>query len=163
MKKRRSLITILMVCLISLIGIGYAAITSSLTINGTSNATASDSNFSVVFDTTEDDTVTNCTISSLTETSATVTVDGSKLTKTGDTATATLTINNDSTELGANLVANVTQGSTNFFAVTADLTQSSIAANGTTTVVVTIQLVKTPTETVTDSFTVTITATATVA
>lgn len=163
MKKRRSLITILMVCLISLIGIGYAAITSSLTINGTSNATPSDSNFSVVFDTTEDDTVTNCTISNLTETSATVTVDGSKLTTTGDTATATLTINNDSTELGANLVANVTQGSTSFFTVTANLTQSSIAANGTTTVVVTIQLVKTPTENVTDSFTVTITATATVA
>lgn len=163
MKKRRSLITILMVCLIALVGIGYAAITSTLTINGTSNATASDSNFTVVFDTAKDDTVTNCTITALEETSATVTVDGSKLTKTGDTATATLTINNTSDELGANLVANVTQGTKGYFTVTADLTQSSIAASGTTTVVVTITLDKTPTENVTDSFTVTITATATVA
>ena len=161
MKRRRGLIAVLIVCVAAVLGIGYAALTD--TINGTSNATPSDANFVVVFDTEAQNTAEHCTVTEVTATTATMTVTGADLTKTGDKATATLTIDNNSPELGASLAASVTNTNDTYFEVTYDFAQDSIAARGTTTITVTVELIKTPIENVTGSFTVTITATSTVA
>ena len=163
MKRRRGLIAVLIVCVAAVLGIGYAALSDTLIINGTSNATPSDANFVVVFDTEAQNTVEHCTVTEVTETTAKMTVTGADLTKTGDSATATLTIDNNSPELGASLAASVTNTNEEYFTVTYDFAQDSIAASGTTTITVTVELVKTPIENVTGTFTVTITATSTVA
>lgn len=164
MKRRRGLIAVLIVCVAAVLGIGYAALSDKLTINGTLNATPSDSNFVVEFDTAaQSTTASHCTVSDVTATTATMTVTGEDLTTKGNTATATLTIKNSSSELGASLTASVTNDNEEFFTVTYEFAQNSIAASGTTTITVTVELAKTPIENVTGSFTVTITATSTVA
>ena len=166
--KKKGLITMLLVCLIALVGIGYAAISKELIINGTANATVDNENFSVVFDDDAEVVQKNCVAADTKvndDATATITVDGTKLTKTGDTATATFTIKNTSAELGASLSAVISGNVTTdeYFTVTHSFAQTSIAKGASTTITVTIKLDKTPIENVTGTFKVTITATATVA
>ena len=167
MERKTGILGILIAVLI--LGIGYAAITRNLTVSGTGKITPSDDNFQVVFD--------ESTTPSTTSTVPTATVSGSYddelnaiisvagLQKSGDVATVTYTILNNSTEYDANLlVGTITNSESQYFRVEASLGKATLTKkSGTadsTTLVVTVTAIKTPTEEVTTNITVPVTATA---
>lgn len=164
MKNKKTFVGIALLMVVLVLGIAYAAITGSLTITGTATATANADNFKVVFngEKTADEGVT-ATITG--DTTATMNVTG--LTKTGDKKTATFTIENQSEELNALIAVKantVTTNNAEFFSVTAKVDDSAtLEPDGTTTVKVTVELVKTPVTDVTGSINVELTATAQVA
>lgn len=171
MKKRKTYIVMAVLIAAVVLGVGYAAITNiGLQINGTASATAHEENFKVKFD---DDTeiATDKTNVSANSTSvvvtpgitddhnATLTVSG--LTTTGDTVTATYTVKNISEELSATIAAGAVQNSnTEYFDVTSVVNNpATIAPNGSTTVTVTVELIKTPIADQTATLTIPFTAT----
>ena len=159
-KKRTFLVVALLVAALSL-AVGYAAITKNLSVTGSASATTKDDNFKVRFTgtpTTTDGSKVTATITN--ELAAKINVSG--LTTTGDTVTATYTIENYSAELGANLaLGSITNTNSEYFEVTASLDNSAIAKGETTTLTVTVKLLKTPVENQTTDITVPVTATAT--
>ena len=109
MKKRKTFIGMALVLAILILGVGYAAInTVNLNINGTANVTAN-ADFKVVFD--EEDAIevtggaSGATAKYTGELTATMTV---SLDSTNKTQSAVYKIDNNSSELSATLVANVT-------------------------------------------------------
>lgn len=164
MKNKKTFVGIALLIVVLVLGIAYAAITGSLTITGTAKATANDDNFKVVFSGTPTaDPGVTATITG--DTTATMDVTG--LTTTGDTKTATFTIENQSEELNALIAVNaetVTTNNAEFFSVTAEVADSTaLEPEGTTTVTVTVELIKTPVSDVTGSINVALTSTAVVA
>lgn len=165
MKNKKTFVGIALLIVVLVLGIAYATITDTLKITGSAEATASNENFKVVFNGEKiaDDGV-NATV---TAGAKTATMDVTGLTKTGDKKTATFTIENQSAELNALVAVNaetVTTNNADYFNVTAEVTGSDVLApEGTTTVKVTVELVKTPIEDVTGSINVELTATAQVA
>ena len=159
-KKRTFLVVALLVAALSL-AVGYAAITKNLAVTGSASATTNNDNFKVRFTGTPETSDANKVTASITsDLAATINVSG--LTTTGDTATATYTIENYSAELGADLaVGSITNGNSEYFEVTASLGATSIAAGAKTTLTVTVKLLKTPVENQTTDITVPVTATAT--
>ena len=104
MKKRKTFIAMALIIAVLVLGVGYAAINNiNLNINGTANITAN-ADFDVAFDTSHTPSVVNASASYTNATNATVTVD---LDSEKTTATAILKVDNNSTELSANLVATV--------------------------------------------------------
>lgn len=170
MKKKRTLTVVAMVLAVLMLGVGYAAINSvDLKIErGSASATPDQGNFVVKFDkNTQVTTKGNGTITAAYDASnellATFSVTG--LTAKGQTASATYTIKNYSPDLIANLAVNnvaaVATGDTEYFTVTATLAENSLEANADTTLVVTVNLIKTPVnDDVSITFPVTVTATA---
>ena len=149
---------------IILVAVGYAAITNvTLNINGTAQSGANQSNFVVEFigtPTTGGKGTTTATIDSSVKTNGTVTVNG--LTAKGDEATATYTIENTSKDLSAELTANVSKNTnTEYFDVKYNIAEPSTLEHGaTTTITVTVTLIKTPIDTdPTSDIGITITAT----
>lgn len=145
MKKRRTFIIIAMLIGVLLLGIGYAVISNvTLRIEGTAAASANAENFKVKFTgtpTKSDETkVTEAII--VDELNAKIKVEG--LTAKGDKATATYTVLNNSEDLTANLGATITNNNEEYFSVTKELAASSITAGNTTTITVTVELLKTP-------------------
>lgn len=109
MKKRKTFIGMALVLAILILGVGYAAInTVNLTINGTANVTAN-ADFKVAFDQNHeiavDGGIDGANAAYTGELSGTMTV---SLDSTHTTQSAIYKINNNSTELSATLVANVT-------------------------------------------------------
>ena len=154
MKNKKLLVGIALLIVVLVIGIGYAAITDSLTITGTAKATANDDNFKVVFNGTKtaDDGVT----ATVTAGEKTASMDVTGLTTAGETKSATFTIQNQSAELNA-LVDVKAQSITNteFFAIETEVADTTaLAPQGTTTVTVTVKLIKTPIEEVTGTINV---------
>lgn len=146
MSKKNAVIAIILVIAILLIAIGFAAIsTLKLNISGQAQATPNQSNFSVEFTgepaVSEPDKVT-ANIDEMNKLQATMNVTG--LTSKGDTATATYTIENKSTDLLASLTAETTNSNTEYFTVSYDITEPSIGAGENTTIKVTVELIKTP-------------------
>lgn len=160
MKNRKTLITLGVIVAVLMLGVGYAVISDiNLSINGNATATTSDENFKVVFDnsatTVSDDTKVTATVDKG-QLTATMTVTG--LTTTGDTATATYTIKNNSTELSA-LVSQdstkITNDNKTYFDITTNWEETTLAHGGSKTVTVTVKLIKTPaTEDQTATFTI---------
>lgn len=149
MRSKKSSIGIVILIAVLILGIGYAAISSkTLNITGNANAVPSDSNFVVKFTGTPETTKTletsTVTATITNDLNATINVDG--LTTTGDKATATYTILNDSPELSAALkVGTITNSNEEYFKVTADIAApTTIEATATTTVTITVELIKTP-------------------
>lgn len=144
MKQKRTFITLLLIIALLCLGIAYAAIDGvHLEISGNVSATASDSNFNVEFTgeplKTGDGTIT----ATASGTNGTINVSG--LTTKDQTATVTYTIKNSSpTNLKANLTKSLDYDKTDWFEVTADLADTSIEKEGTTTLTVTVKLKKTP-------------------
>ena len=68
----------------------------------------------------------------------------SKLSAKGDTATATYTIENTSADLSAVLSATTTNSNTEYFKVTQNIAKATIGHGETTTITVTVELIKTP-------------------
>lgn len=147
MHKKKTFVGVFLMLAILVLGVGYAAI-SNITLNITGSATASpdDKNFSVKFNDTAI-TVSDAnkvTAKKTDDLNATLEVTG--LTAKGDTATATYTIENASADLSASLASPViTNSNTEYFKVTTDLADATVITHGkTTTVTVTVELIKTP-------------------
>lgn len=146
-KTTTTVIGIVLLLAIVLVAVGYAAIANiTLNINGTAKAEAEQSNFSVKFvkepaPTTGGQGQTVATVTD--DTNAVMNVTG--LNAKGQKATATYTIQNTSADLSALLSAKVTNSNEQYFKVTYNIAEpTTIAAAGTTTITVTVELLKTP-------------------
>ena len=149
-KKRTGIIGILITILV--LGIGYAAVSYvTLTIEGTGAITATQSNFVVVYTgvTVASKTETVTTTQTASGTTGSFTVTG--MTKKGDYAEFTYTIENQSEGLSAVLGNPVIASGYNseYFTVTSTTnsptTLTSTGATNTTTQTVSIEAAKTPT------------------
>ena len=146
-KNTKICIGIVLVVAVLLVAIGYAAISSrQLNIDGSAQATPDQANFTVKFIGTpvvsDQDKVT-AKLSESDELKATMDVEG--LTAKGDTVTATYTIQNTSKDLSAALSASVTSNTNpEYFTVDYDIADSTIAHGDSTTITVTVTLIKTP-------------------
>lgn len=167
MKKRRTLIISLLLVAALTLGIGYAALTDVLDINGTAdvNQTAAEEAFDL-------DVYFYDAVAGNAEDLASI-VDGdndmasftaNSLKGAGDTATFTFTIKNVS-DLEATVTPSLAaDGNTNaeYFTITSDWNAQPkvIAAGGTETYTITVTLIKTPTETIHGAFHIELTAVA---
>ena len=146
MKKRNTYVGLFLLAAILMLGIGYAAISNiTLNISGKAKATVSDSNFKVKFTgtpTVSDEDIITAEIES--DLKASINVDS--FVAKGDTATATYTILNDSDDLSASIaIPEITNDNEDYFSVTTDMTAATtVDAKNTTTVTVTVELIKTP-------------------
>ncbi len=148
MKNKSLVVGAVIVAAVVILGVAYAAISNiTLTINGSAAATPADANFTVKFSGTPTKTgkTTEATITD--DHTATLKVEG--LSAKGDTATATYTITNTSADLSAKLATPAIACSNNeYFEVTTDYAASkgTITAGSSTTLTVTVRLIKTPIE-----------------
>lgn len=165
MKSKKTIIALTILLAVLALGIGYATISNVvLNISGSAAASADASNFNVGFDTsiTPVGTATVGTAEgNYTDTkNATMTVSG--LTTAGQSATVTYTVKNTSTDIKANLSATVnnTGANANYFTVSDPVFgETSINANDSTTVAITVTLNQTPIDDVSANFSVALTAT----
>lgn len=144
-KSTKTIVGVVLLLAIVLVAVGYAAMTAvTLNINGTAQAEAKQSNFSVKFSGTPtkegDGTITAAVTD---DTHATIEVTG--LSAKGQKASATYTIQNTSADLSAALSATVTNSNEGYFKVTKEIAEpSTLVKGGTTTITVTVELLKTP-------------------
>ena len=145
-KNSAKVVGLVLLIAVLLVAIGYAAITTvQLRINGTANATTNSDNFTVRFSgtpTVSDADKVVATLDPNNQLQATMNV--SKLSAKGDTATATYTIENTSADLSAVLSATTTNSNTEYFNVTQNIAKATIGHGETTTITVTVELIKTP-------------------
>lgn len=167
MKQPKTFILLSVIVAVLVLGVAYAAISSiNLEITGTASAAPSDANFNVAFGklNTEDAPTYVAdkgagvvTFTTPSDTAATMTV--TDLKSVGDKVTATFYVINNSTDLKADLSTPTVSGTTEYFSVTANLTDAEIGASGKTTITVTVELIKVPiTDTVSTTITVGFTA-----
>lgn len=145
----KKVITILLIVLVGviLLAVGYASISNySLNIQGNATATPDDENFKVKFSgtPTSKKSVENATVTTAIKDDLTATLDVSGLSAKGDYITATYTIENYSADLSASLSASQTNSNTEYFDVAYSLAETNIAKGKTTTITVTVTLIKTP-------------------
>lgn len=145
-RNTRAVVGLVLLIAVLLVAIGYAAITAvPLNINGSAQATPEQTNFTVKFSgtpTVSDSSKVVAEINQQDQLKATINV--SKLTAKGDTATATYTIANTSADLSAVLSATTSNTNDEFFRVTQNIAKGTVAAGDTTTITVTVELIKTP-------------------
>lgn len=170
MKNKRVLTLLLLLVIVFALCIGYALNTKTLQINGTATASATDENFKVRFKKTGDNydaptNLVNATGSVTSDIEATMNVTG--LTKKGDTAQATYTVENVSENIDASIVAAIEglQNQEYFKVTTSGITDTAttISTNGETTVTVNVELLKTPIADQEENLTIKLTATPVVA
>lgn len=148
MRNRKTFIGIVLLIAVLLIGIGYASVTRTLTIEGAATVTPDDTNFIVQFTGTPTPGGQGTTTASVDQTDAkkaTISVTG--LTTKGQKATATYTIENASkaADLTAYLsLNNKTNDNEEYFKVTHEFKEDSVAVGSTTTVTITVEVMKTP-------------------
>ena len=143
MISRTRLILIALVSVVLLIGVGFAAITSTqLNITGNTVANPDQSNFIVKFlETTEVSDSGKVTAEVVDDTHATLEVRG--LVTKSDYVTATYIMKNMSDDLSADIAIAIGNNNEEYFSTTAVLGQDSLTAGEETTAVVTVELVKT--------------------
>ena len=184
MKNRKKVVVALLLVAVLCLGVGYAALTDNLLVNGNvsvkKNADAEeqfakDVYFSgtptVTYNTTGTSSGVTAVIGneSAADTDAndllTITVPDTVLVAAGDKLTVKATITNDSADYRANVaLANGTSTTAGLYSVTCAWVDSGfdgvIAKNGTSDVNITIELLKTPTEDIAgDTFSITFVAT----
>ena len=148
--RRKKSISIFIFVLIAFIvlGVGYAAINNiNLIINGTGSITATQENFLVKFLDVDGHRPiitpgSPNTVSVIDNTTASF--DVSTLSKTGDTAVATIDVKNESNAVGARIGLNLTNSNDTYFKVTEHIADTELQAGDITTVTVTIEMLKTP-------------------
>ena len=145
-RNTKAIVGLVLIIAVLLVAIGYAAITAvTLNITGNANAAADKSNFVVRFTgtpTVSDSSKVTAKLNAEDQLKATMDVNG--LTAKGDTATATFTIANNSADLSAALSAESTCSNTEYFKVTYNIANTPVAKGETTTITVTVELIKTP-------------------
>lgn len=144
MKRTNKIILIAIVSVVLLLGIGYAAIQNvTLNIQGTAKADPSQSNFKVMFTGTPTASDSSKVVATITnDTNATIDVSG--LTSKGETVTAIYTVKNASTDILADLSVETTNSNTEYFSIKSEFEKTSLVAGETTTLTVTVKLIKTP-------------------
>lgn len=169
MSKQKKLLIAIILLIVVLMGIGYAALTAqTLTINGTAKLKANEDNFKVYFTGANTDKSANTEVT-VTAQSQEATVTFSELDTKGETEYAILEIENASTDVSAESVeVTLSDGSnTNVLkseAIMCDqtgatITDTSLASGAKAYVKVSVELLKTPTTTADTTITATITAT----
>ena len=153
MKKKKSMIFLALLVAVFVLGVGYAAVTGvNLTLSGSAAAKAKGLDVAFNGSTDSDQTVgSGATITpTASEHSLTANIAVTNLESVGDTITATYTIENYETDVAASLTtASITNTNSEYFEVTSNIPTSSgtpvsLAAGGTTDLVVTVRLIKTP-------------------
>lgn len=158
MKQKRTFVTLLLVIALLCLGIGYALITSTtLTIGGNVTASPDGANFVVKFKDNVSASVTvgpDTAVATPTASGTAAELNVTGLTSAGDTVVATYTIVNESPDLLANvsLKTGEVTGNADYFEITPEIVDDNKnteiatleADGGTTTVKVTVKLVKTP-------------------
>ncbi len=161
MKNYTLVIIITLLLAILVIAVGFATIaTVNLKITGNAAASASQSNFNVKLTGTPTTGGSGTTTAEIANDGKSATMNVSGLTTKDQTATATFTISNESTDLKASVDATISSlTNSEYFEVSKSIASSTIAASGTTTITVTVKLLKTPaTDQTSGEFTVTISA-----
>ena len=131
---------------IVLVAVGYAAITNvGLKIDGTAKSEGNPDNFKVELvgePQTSGDGTTTATINTADKTQGTMNVSG--LNAKGQTAIATYTVKNQSTDLSADLTAKAISTNDEYFEVQCSLDKTTLKAQEETTMTVKVKLLKTP-------------------
>lgn len=144
MKKKKSMFGFGLFLLVLVLGVGYAVVTAvDLNINGTAAVKGADLKVSFNGETEVSDAAKVTASATKGALDATIAVKDLEL---NESVTATYTIQNEETDVNASVVeASITNDKENFFEVTTDMTTAkTVNAGGTTTVTVTVKLVKTP-------------------
>lgn len=143
-RNTKAIVGLVLLVAVLLVAVGYAAITATqLNINGTANATTKQENFTVEFTgtpTVSDADKVEAKLVDQKPLNAIMNV--SKLTAKGDTAT--YTIANTSADLSAVLSATTSNTNDEYFKITQNIAKATVAAGDTTTITVTVELIKTP-------------------
>lgn len=146
MKNKKSLLSLGLLVLVFVLGVGYAVVsTQNLTISGSASVAESTLDVSFEGTATTGGVGTTTATAEKGELTADITVTG--LTAVGDTATATYTIQNLEKDLAAEITkAEITNSKSEFFEVTTSVDNSAttIGKNSTGTVTVTVKLIKMP-------------------
>ncbi len=147
MPSTNKIILAIVLIAVLLIGIGYAAIGNlQLNINGTAKAETKQENFLVRF-TGETGKSGDGTITAIVEDDTHAKMDVSGLSARGETAVATYVVENKSADLSADLSVVAVNSNEAYFKTTVELGKTSLVAKETTTVTVTVELLKTIIET----------------
>ena len=162
MKNKKLFYAVIVMVALLCLGIGYAAVSKNLTINGRVNADAAGSDaLQVLFTSSKD---TNCT-TSIADGGQSATITTNSLKTVGEEAKAVITITNNSQHLRAiitKLSGAFDDNSYNtYFTLTiSEISSTPLAANGgTTTVTVTITLKQLPVDAISGAgFTITLQA-----
>lgn len=146
MKNKKNAMTVAILAIIFLLGVGYAVVSSvSLTITG--SAGAQTENIDVSFNGTVTKSSSSKVEASATADTLTANIIVSDLTL-NETVTATYTVVNKETDVAASLAnTSITNNKSNYFEVTTsiDPTTGTICPNnGTATVTVSVKMIKTP-------------------
>lgn len=173
--KKRITVIVIMVALL-FIGIGYAAVSQQLNINGTAQTVDDNElakNLNVYFNSYEDKSTSPLSARVTTALGSgvrTITLDTAGFAKAGDKAVVAIEVKNESAEYKVNIGAAIEKDPR--FNVTCDFRTSNTAPSGSSTATgitvgnstylfVTVELIKAPVTQITDAvFTITLTATA---
>ena len=146
MGKNTKIVGGILLVAILLVAVGYAAITKvGLNIDGTAKSEGNPDNFKVELigePQTSGDGTTTATIDNHDKTQGTMNVSG--LNAKGQTAIATYTVKNQSTDLSADLTAKATSTNDEYFEVQCSLDKTTLKAQEQTTMTVKVKLLKTP-------------------
>ena len=146
MRRNTKIVGGILLVAILLVAVGYAAITKvGLKIDGTAKSEGNPDNFKVELigePQTSGDGTTTATINTADKTQGTMNVSG--LNAKGQTAIATYTVKNQSTDLSADLTAKATSTNDEYFEVQCSLDKTTLKAQEETTMTVKVKLLKTP-------------------
>lgn len=145
MKNRKSLLSFGLLALVLILGVGYAVVSSvNLDISGT--AKVKESNLKVSFNGVTTVSSADKVTATATDGSLSATIAVTDLTL-NESVTATYTIKNEETDVDASVIkASIENNKPDYFEVTTDVdsTPKTITAGSTTTVTITVKLIKTP-------------------
>lgn len=166
MKNRKTVVVAFLLIAVMLLGVGYAALTDVLVINGTADITAEGAQSAFNEDVYFSNAVagTSGDVAEIGADPDMATFTASKLTGQGDTATFTFTIKNAG-DVDATVTPKLVDATGNtqpeWFNIVSDWNGATknLAAGAEITYTVTITLLKTPTEAITGSFHIELTAT----
>ena len=146
MRRNTKIVGGILLVAILLVAVGYAAITNvTLNIDGTAKSEGNPDNFKVELvgePQTSGDGTTTATINTADKTQGTMNVSG--LNAKGQTAIATYTVKNQSTDLSTDLTAKATSTNDEYFEVQCSLDKTTLKAGEQTTMTVKVKLLKTP-------------------
>lgn len=147
MKNKKKFYVVGLLVFVLVLGIGYAAVsTVGLNIDGT--ASVKSENLKVSFNGVTEVSEEGKVVANSTDNSLDATISVSDLTL-NEIVTATYTIKNEETDVNANITKKtITNDKEEFFEVTTSVDESptTVDANGTAKVTVTVKLIKTPIE-----------------
>lgn len=145
MRKQKSIFGIGILVLVLVLGVGYAVVNSvGLDISG--SATVKGASLKVSFNGETETSSTDKVTATATDGSLSASIAVKDLTL-NESVTATYTIKNEETDVNASVIkASIENDKSDYFEVTTDVdtTAKTITAGGTSTVTITVKLIKTP-------------------